>query len=136
MCQNLPRTTETERKFMLSGSGFGDIAQLVEQMTFNHWVQGSSPCVPTRNKKPPQGGFFNSVDTGRRTRLSHDRGVGSTMSKRAKPLRRRFVRNAPSPVHRARESQCPHQEQETTARWFFNMQSYKTQEKQTATMGG
>ncbi len=26
----------------------GDIAQLVEQMTFNHWVQGSSPCVPTR----------------------------------------------------------------------------------------
>lgn len=28
---------------------FGDIAQLVEQMTFNHWVQGSSPCVPTRN---------------------------------------------------------------------------------------
>ena len=28
---------------------FGDIAQLVEQMTFNHWVQGSSPCVPTKN---------------------------------------------------------------------------------------
>lgn len=27
---------------------FGDIAQLVEQMTFNHWVQGSSPCVPTK----------------------------------------------------------------------------------------
>ena len=26
---------------------FGNIAQLVEQMTFNHWVQGSSPCVPT-----------------------------------------------------------------------------------------
>ena len=34
--------------FSLSGSGSGDIAQLVEQMTFNHWVQGSSPCVPTR----------------------------------------------------------------------------------------
>ena len=25
----------------------GTIAQLVEQMTFNHWVQGSSPCGPT-----------------------------------------------------------------------------------------
>ena len=58
MCQNLPRTTETERKFMLSGSGFGDIAQLVEQMTFNHWVQGSSPCVPTRNKTTPSGVFL------------------------------------------------------------------------------
>ena len=31
-------------------SGFGDIAQLVEQMTFNHWVQGSSPCVPTKKE--------------------------------------------------------------------------------------
>ena len=58
MCQNLPRTTEIERKFSLSGSGFGDIAQLVEQMTFNHWVQGSSPCVPTRNKTTPSGVFF------------------------------------------------------------------------------
>lgn len=28
---------------------FGNIAQLVEQVTFNHWVQGSSPCVPTKN---------------------------------------------------------------------------------------
>ena len=44
--------------FSLSRSGFGDIAQLVEQMTFNHWVQGSSPCVPTRNKKTPHGVFF------------------------------------------------------------------------------
>ena len=58
MCQNLPRTTEAERKFMLSGSGFGDIAQLVEQMTFNHWVQGSSPCVPTRNKITLSGVFL------------------------------------------------------------------------------
>ncbi len=27
---------------------YGGIAQLVEQMTFNHWVQGSSPCASTR----------------------------------------------------------------------------------------
>ena len=31
--------------------GLGDIAQLVEQMTFNHWVQGSSPCVPTKKTR-------------------------------------------------------------------------------------
>lgn len=30
----------------------GAIAQLVEQMTFNHWVQGSSPCGPTKKSKP------------------------------------------------------------------------------------
>ncbi len=35
-------------KSSASGSGFGDIAQLVEQMTFNHWVQSSSLCVPTK----------------------------------------------------------------------------------------
>ncbi len=47
ICQTFPRPLETELRFMFSRSGFGDIAQLVEQMTFNHWVQGSSPCVPT-----------------------------------------------------------------------------------------
>ena len=76
MCQNLPRTTETEKTFLLSGSGSGDIAQLVEQMTFNHWVQGSSPCVPTRNSttacrsfnfckgrgREPKKGFGTPVD--------------------------------------------------------------------------
>ena len=25
----------------------GSIAQLVEQVTLNHWVQGSNPCAPT-----------------------------------------------------------------------------------------
>lgn len=44
-----PNHRKSVAKHSLSGSGFGDIAQLVEQMTFNHWVQGSSPCVPTRN---------------------------------------------------------------------------------------
>ena len=36
---------------------FGDIAQLVEQMTFNHWVQGSSPCVPTKITRGHPRGF-------------------------------------------------------------------------------
>ena len=36
---------------------FGDIAQLVEQMTFNHWVQGSSPCVPTTITRGHPRGF-------------------------------------------------------------------------------
>ena len=27
------------------------VAQLVEQMTLNHWVQGSSPCEDTTEKK-------------------------------------------------------------------------------------
>ena len=39
---------------------------------------------PPEIRKPPQGGFFISADTGRRTRKSHANGVGSTMSKRAK----------------------------------------------------
>lgn len=44
--------------FSLSRSGFGDIAQLVEQMTFNHWVQGSSPCVPTKNSTTACRSFY------------------------------------------------------------------------------
>ncbi len=43
-----PEPRKKDCKILYSGSGSGDIAQLVEQMTFNHWVQGSSPCVPTR----------------------------------------------------------------------------------------
>ena len=42
------------------------------------------PVSPPEIRKPPQGGFFISADTGRRTRKSHANGVGSTMSKRAK----------------------------------------------------
>lgn len=75
MCQNWPRTTETEPSVQNFRFRFGDIAQLVEQMTFNHWVQGSSPCVPTRinrrmavfsfTKQPPRyravGGYFHAA---------------------------------------------------------------------------
>ncbi len=35
---------------------FGPVAQLVEQLTLNQWVQGSSPCWST--KKSPLGLFF------------------------------------------------------------------------------
>ena len=30
---------------------YGGVAQLVEQVTLNHWVHGSSPCTPTIKKK-------------------------------------------------------------------------------------
>ena len=33
------------------------VAQLAEQMTLNHWVQGSSPCTPTI-KSMKAGCFF------------------------------------------------------------------------------
>ena len=70
---------------------FGDIAQLVEQMTFNHWVQGSSPCVPTRKiQRSRQRPFNFSGAQGRRTR-----GKGSTMSKRARLFDGQVVTNAP-----------------------------------------
>ena len=97
ICQNLPRTAKNRISFSLSGSSFGDIAQLVEQMTFNHWVQGSSPCVPTRNKTTPSGVFL-FLRTWDEEPVKAVYGEGSTLSKRAKLLRRRFVRNAPQPV--------------------------------------
>ena len=49
MSRFAPNYRNSTNVFWIFGFGFGDIAQLVEQMTFNHWVQGSSPCVPTRN---------------------------------------------------------------------------------------
>ena len=30
---------------------YGGVAQLVEQVTLNHWVHGSSPCTPTIKRK-------------------------------------------------------------------------------------
>ncbi len=46
-----------ERKVCFLQSS-GDIAQLVEQMTFNHWVQGSNPCVSTKKIPPLYAGCF------------------------------------------------------------------------------
>ena len=45
--------------------GPGCIAQLVEQLTLNQWVQGSSPCAPTKKYKPQRGFIFLSGQTGR-----------------------------------------------------------------------
>ena len=50
MCHNLPRTAGKRSS--------GAIAQLVEQMTFNHWVQGSSPCGPTKENPRKRGIFY------------------------------------------------------------------------------
>ena len=36
----------------------GGIAQLVEQLTFNQWVQGSSPCASTKDKNVLYGAYF------------------------------------------------------------------------------
>ena len=36
----------------------GCVAQLVEQLTLNQWVQGSSPCASTRNNGHNSGRFL------------------------------------------------------------------------------
>ena len=57
----------------------GAIAQLVEQMTFNHWVQGSSPCGPTTKIKPPFWWFyFYLVTRDENPRVRHDKPVLQT----------------------------------------------------------
>ena len=43
----------------------GCVAQLVEQLTLNQWVQGSSPCASTRNKRPFVWPFFCVGPSGR-----------------------------------------------------------------------
>ncbi len=66
---------------MLSGVRVPDespapLAQLVEQMTLNHWVRGSSPrrCTKRRN----QNGFvFFCTSSGTRTTFARRRGVPS-----------------------------------------------------------
>ncbi len=41
-------------------SSFGGIAQLVEQMTFNHWVQSSNLCASTKKLNDHFGRFIFS----------------------------------------------------------------------------
>ena len=55
----------------------GCIAQLVEQLTLNQWVQGSSPCASTRNKKPRKGCFYFCRTAGQE---ASQRSCSSTMS--------------------------------------------------------
>jgi hypothetical protein len=43
---------------------FGRIAQLVEQLTLNQRVQGSSPCAPTNDFNVLSGGIFAVLTTG------------------------------------------------------------------------
>jgi hypothetical protein len=67
-CQNSPRTVRKRIGFFFSlrfgfvlwwfGFVSGDIAQSVEQMTFNHWVKGSNPFVSTKNLTIHTNGLF------------------------------------------------------------------------------
>ena len=41
---------DVEGSSPLVRSNYGGVAQLVEQVTLNHWVHGSSPCTPTIQK--------------------------------------------------------------------------------------
>jgi hypothetical protein len=50
---------------LLRRHGLGRIAQLVEQLTLNQRVQGSSPCAPTIT-------FSNLVDALRAVRLAQN----------------------------------------------------------------
>ena len=51
---------------------FGGIAQLVEQMTFNHWVQSSSLCASTRKNKSPFGDFIFFAQRRRTTEFDYE----------------------------------------------------------------
>ena len=57
-CGKIGPEPPKNRIYVVTFGVHGTIAQLVEQMTFNHWVQGSSPCGPTTNKKTPKRGDF------------------------------------------------------------------------------
>ena len=48
-------------------SSFGGIAQLVEQMTFNHWVQSSNLCASTKKLKDIRKDVFYFSGTEMRT---------------------------------------------------------------------
>lgn len=61
LCQNSPRTREKEFVSVFRFS-FGDIAQLVEQMTFNHWVKGSNPFVSTKINPQESAVFFCFIE--------------------------------------------------------------------------
>ena len=46
-CQGGCRGFESLSSLHLAEKVNGGVAQLVEQVTLNHWVQGSNPCAPT-----------------------------------------------------------------------------------------
>ena len=74
----------------------GCIAQLVEQLTLNQWVQGSSPCASTRNKNARLGVFY-FCSTGRESEQSCEatkRSKTSRFYERSEVKSLRFARRA------------------------------------------
>ena len=84
--------------------GPGCIAQLVEQLTLNQWVQGSSPCAPTKNINRNAVLFFWSGQTGREPCLRVRQRVDLTSA----TWSNRHECPAAGVPHRARESLCAH----------------------------
>ncbi len=81
----------------------GCIAQLVEQLTLNQWVQGSSPCASTRNRHAHLDVFY-FYGTGREPEQSCEATKGSKTSrfyKRSEVKSSRFARR-----HLCRASPC------------------------------
>ena len=60
LCKNVYNMPRSEKNF-----SSGCVAQLVEQLTLNQWVQGSSPCASTRNKRSRCGRFLWFGPSGR-----------------------------------------------------------------------
>ena len=112
LCQNVPRTSGKD--------SFGAIAQLVEQMTFNHWVQGSSPCGPTRIKTPPSAVFlFRCHEDENPSKATKWRGVRPQVDFASVAQRNRYGSPAAGTLCRARESLWPHQNKNTAIGGFF-----------------
>ena len=57
LCKNVYNNPRPEKNF-----GSGCVAQLVEQLTLNQWVQGSSPCASTMKNDHESGLFFMVLD--------------------------------------------------------------------------
>ncbi len=75
------------------GLTHGCIAQLVEQLTLNQWVWGSSPHAPTKIQIRPKAGFNFGLDTLDENPKGFDTIAGFASVNEAKPLR---VEGAPT----------------------------------------
>ncbi len=80
-------------------SGCGRIAQLVEQLTLNQRVQGSSPCAPTSRVK----GLMEKIKDRWFPRNDVWEACGKLRADRACGLRPPYVRNARNHVMRLRK---------------------------------
>ena len=66
----------------------GCVAQLVEQLTLNQWVQGSSPCASTRTQQPLLWLFCFGLDkAGREPKKGSERQLPRTSANEVRGLR-------------------------------------------------